>query len=252
MTKRNIGSDARAVLEQLATTDERTTLSVGGHDLPVTSLDKLLWPGLGRRRGATKRDLLRYLTRVSPYLLPHLADRPIFVTRFPDGVTGKSFFQKHWEPAPPFARTVDIHSAHNERDGAYLICENLATLLYLGQMAGLELHAWFSRTPRPRSSARSSTIPTSSSSTWTPTSIRGAKAGAGSRSCTAARSPARAGWRFGSGRSSRAWASSPSSRPRAARASTSTCRSAATSTSTPRARWRGRSPATCSRSGRRT
>ena len=77
MTKRNIGSDARAVLEQLATTDERTTLSVGGHDLPVTSLDKQLWPGLGRRKGATKRDLLRYLTRVSPYLLPHLADRAI-------------------------------------------------------------------------------------------------------------------------------------------------------------------------------
>src|SRR5882724_1601417 len=156
MTKRNIGSDARAVLEQLATTDERTTLSVGGHDLPVTSLDKQLWPGLGRRKGATKRDLLRYLTRVSPYLLPHLADRPIFVTRFPDGVTGKSFFQKHWEPAPPFARTVRIHSAQNERDGAYLICENLATLLWLGQMAGLELHAWFSRVnPEPDAAGRS-------------------------------------------------------------------------------------------------
>ena len=81
-----------------------------GHELSVTSLDKQLWPGAGRRKGATKRDLLRYLTRVSPYLLPHLADRPLFVTRFPDGVTGKSFFQKHWEPAPPFARTVAIHS----------------------------------------------------------------------------------------------------------------------------------------------
>jgi bifunctional non-homologous end joining protein LigD len=156
MTKRRTGSDARAVLEQLATTDERTTLSVDGHDLPVTSLDKQLWPGLGRRKGATKRDLLRYLTRVSPYLLPHLADRPIFVTRFPDGVTGKSFFQKHWEPAPPFARTVRIHSAQNERDGAYLICENLATLLWLGQMAGLELHAWFSRVnPEPDAVGRS-------------------------------------------------------------------------------------------------
>src|SRR6266536_1586619 len=128
MTKRRSTGAARVVLDQLATPEERVTLVVDGHKLEVTSLEKQLWPGAGRRRGATKRDLLRYLTRVSPYLLPHLADRPIFVTRFPDGVTGKSFFQKHWEPAPPFARTVKIHSAQNERDGAYLICENLATL----------------------------------------------------------------------------------------------------------------------------
>jgi bifunctional non-homologous end joining protein LigD len=156
MTKPRSIKGVRAVLAQLTEADDRAMLSVDGHELSVTSLDKALWPGQGRRKGATKRDLLIYLTRVSPLLLPHLADRPLFVTRFPDGVTGKSFFQKHWEPAPPFARTVDIHSAHNERDGAYLICENLATLLYLGQMAGLELHAWFSRTnPAPDAVGRS-------------------------------------------------------------------------------------------------
>jgi bifunctional non-homologous end joining protein LigD len=148
--------DLAAVLAALDGAGDRATLVVDGHELAVTSLDKPLWPGQGRRKGATKRDLLRYLTRVSPYLLPHLADRPLFVTRFPDGVTGKSFFQKHWEPPPPFAQTVEIHSSHNERDGAYLICDNLATLLYLGQMAGLELHAWFSRTnPLPDAPGRS-------------------------------------------------------------------------------------------------
>ncbi len=156
MTKSRLPKGVRPVLDQLDTDEDRATLSVDGFDLPVTSLDKVLWPGQGRRPGATKRDLLRYLTRVSSVMLPHLADRPLFVTRFPDGVTGKSFFQKHWEPAPPFARTVDIHSAQNERDGAYFICENLATLLYLGQMAGLELHAWFSRTnPAPDAVGRS-------------------------------------------------------------------------------------------------
>jgi len=151
-----VPSDIREVLDQLETAGDRAVLAVGGHDVPVTSLDKQLWPGAGRRPGATKRDLLRYFARVSPYLLPHVADRPLFVTRFPDGVTGKSFFQKHWEPAPPFARTVRIHSAQNERDGDYLLCENLATLLWLGQMAGLELHAWFSRVaPGPDSAVRS-------------------------------------------------------------------------------------------------
>ncbi|HUR93309.1 MAG TPA: hypothetical protein VMY76_01915 [Gemmatimonadales bacterium] len=156
MAKRRAKSEARDVLDQLAAPEDRVTLSVDGHDLPVTSLEKPLWPGAGRRKGATKRDLLIYLTRVAPYLLPHLADRPIFVTRFPDGVTGKSFFQKHWEPAPAFARTVRIHSSQNDSDGDYLICENLATLLWLGQMAGLELHAWFSRVnPEPDASGRS-------------------------------------------------------------------------------------------------
>jgi bifunctional non-homologous end joining protein LigD len=156
MTKRRARGDTRDVLDQLATPDERITLSVDGHDLPVTSLEKPLWPGAGRRKGGTKRTLLVYLTRVAPYMLPHLADRPIFVTRFPDGVGGKSFFQKHWEPAPPFARTVRIHSSQNDRDGDYLICENLATLLWLGQMAGLELHAWFSRVnPEPDAAGRS-------------------------------------------------------------------------------------------------
>ena len=154
--KRKSANKAGQVLEQLASAGERTTLVVDGHELPVTSLEKPLWPGAGRRRGATKRDLLRYLARVAPHLLPHLADRPLFVTRFPDGVAGKSFFQKHWEPAPPFARTVRIHSAHNERDGDYLICDNVATLLWLGQMAGLELHAWFSRVnPEPDARGRS-------------------------------------------------------------------------------------------------
>jgi bifunctional non-homologous end joining protein LigD len=143
-----VNAAVRSVLEQLATPKQHTTLSVEGHELPVTSLDKPLWPGAGRRRPLTKRDLLRYFARVSPWMLPHLEDRPVFVTRFPNGVTGKSFYQKHWDAPPRFVRTVAIWSSRNAGDGEYLICENLPTLLWLGQMAGLELHAWYSRTER--------------------------------------------------------------------------------------------------------
>ena len=138
-------SEVGEVLAQLKERKARFELSVGGHTLSVTNLDKVLWPGDGRDTALTKRDLLRYITRVSPWLLPHLAGRPLFVTRYPDGVTGKSFYQKHWEDPPAFARNVSIYSNHNEGDGDYLICENLATLLWLSQMAGLELHPWFSR-----------------------------------------------------------------------------------------------------------
>ena len=140
-----VGTDVGGVLEQLEVRRPKMVLIIEEYELPVTNLDKVLWPGGGRSRPLTKRDLLRYLTRVSPWLLPHLAGRPMFTTRYPDGVTGKSFYQKHWDKPPEFARTVGIYSSHNEGDGEYLICDNLPTLLFLAQMGGLELHPWFSR-----------------------------------------------------------------------------------------------------------
>ena len=138
-------SDVGDLLDQLGVKKPQLTLAVGGHELSVTNLEKTLWPGSGRARPLTKRDYLQYLVRVSTWLLPHLEGRPLFVTRYPNGVTGKSFYQKHWDNPPAFVRTVSIYSSHTEGDGDYLICENLPTLLWLGQMAGLELHPWFSR-----------------------------------------------------------------------------------------------------------
>jgi bifunctional non-homologous end joining protein LigD len=151
-----VGTDVGSVLEQLDARRPKLVLTVDGNELPVTNLDKVLWPAAGRTPPLTKRDLLCYLTRVSPWLLPHLAGRPIFTTRYPDGITGKSFYQKHWDKPPSFARTVSIYSSHREGDGEYLICDNLATLLFLAQMGGLELHPWFSRVdPAPDARGRS-------------------------------------------------------------------------------------------------
>jgi bifunctional non-homologous end joining protein LigD len=144
----------RDVVKQLDAARDRAVLHVDGHDIPVSNLDKALWPAAPARRAFTKRHLLRYLARVSRWMLPHLADRPLFVTRFPGGIGGKSFYQKHWDDPPPFARTVAIYSSHGETDGDYLVCESLPTLLWLGQMASLELHAWYSRTdPEPDATA---------------------------------------------------------------------------------------------------
>jgi bifunctional non-homologous end joining protein LigD len=136
------------VLQQLDVAKQRTVLTVEGQELPVSNLDKPLWPAVGRRKPITKRELLRYLARVSPWMLPHLSGRPIFATRFPNGVEGKSFYQKHWDSPPAFAGTVSIYSSHNDTDGEYLLCDNLPTLLWLGQMGALELHPWFSRVTR--------------------------------------------------------------------------------------------------------
>jgi bifunctional non-homologous end joining protein LigD len=138
-------NEVDSVLEQLGEKKPRLILDVEGYELAIGNLEKVLWPGAGRQRPLTKRAFLQYLVRVSPWLLPHLSGRPLFVTRYPNGVNGKSFYQKHWETPPEFVRTVSIYSSHNEDDGEYLICENLPTLVWLGQMAGLELHPWFSR-----------------------------------------------------------------------------------------------------------
>ncbi len=139
------------VLEQLDNTKDKLILEVEGYRISLANLNKEFWPKLGRRRGLTKRDLLRYYAQVSPYILPHLRDRPLTLTRYPNGITGQHFYQKHWDaPLPAFVDTVRLYSSHNEGDQEYLICNNLPTLLWLGQIGDLELHTWYSRVdPEP-------------------------------------------------------------------------------------------------------
>ena len=131
---------ATAVVKQLRAAGQSAVLDIEGHELPVSSLDKQLWPG------HTKRDLLIYLASVSPWMLPHLDGRPVFVTRWPNGIAGKSFYQKVWENPPRFVKTISIWSSDNGGPRDYLLCANLPTLLWLGQQAALEFHVWFSST----------------------------------------------------------------------------------------------------------
>src|SRR5262249_40246725 len=94
----------------------------------------------------TKRDLIRYFAQVSPYILPHLADRPLTMIRMPEGIHGQRFFQKHWEQErPPFVETITVFSGHKDESHDYLLCNNLPTLLWLAQSGTLEFHVWHSR-----------------------------------------------------------------------------------------------------------
>ena len=139
------------VLEQLDRKADKLLLKVDGHKIPLNNLDKEFWPPLEGRRALTKRDLLVYLARVSPVLLPHMRNRPITLTRYPNGIAGGHFYQKHWEPKlPEFVSTVELYSEQYHEDQDYLICNNLPTLLWLGQLADIELHTWYSRVnPEP-------------------------------------------------------------------------------------------------------
>lgn len=134
---------AQGVIAQLNDADDEATLSIGTHRVPVTNLDKVLWPSA--KPPVTKRLLLCYLAAIAPHMLRHLADRPVFVTRAPHGVDDKRFFQKKFPDAPEFVLSRAVWSSDNDAAIDLLFVDNLATLLWLGQQAALEFHVWFSR-----------------------------------------------------------------------------------------------------------
>ncbi len=139
-------SQAASVLRQLDDPREELRLDVGGHEIPVTNLEKPLWPEHETQRAVTKRDLLRYLATVAPLMLPHLRDRLITLTRYPNGIDDLHFYQKHSEAPPPeYVETVPVHSEGAGGDRDFLLCNNLPTLLWLGQLANLEFHATMAR-----------------------------------------------------------------------------------------------------------
>ena len=103
----------------------------------VTRPDKLLWPALG----VTKRDYVDYLDAVAGRMLPWLRNRPLTLVRAPDGVGGKRYFQKDTPShAPSWIPTVTIEAPSASRDVAYTVCNDAATLAWLGNQAALEFH----------------------------------------------------------------------------------------------------------------
>jgi len=140
--------DIGAILRQLDSTKSSLTLAVGKHQIRLTHLDRVYWPADAalKQPALTKRDLLRYFAQVSPFMLPHLADRPLTMIRMPEGIQGERFYQKHWsQELPSFAQTITVFSDHKDESHEYLLCNNLPTLLWLAQSGTLEFHVWHSR-----------------------------------------------------------------------------------------------------------
>ncbi len=141
-------AEVEEVLEQLRGQKASLALRVGKHEIRLTHLDRVYWPASRplKQPALTKRDLLRYFAEVSPYMLPHLADRPLTMIRMPDGIDGQRFFQKHWrEERPAFVEAMTVFSGHKDESHEYLLCNNLPTLLWLAQSGTLEFHVWHSR-----------------------------------------------------------------------------------------------------------
>jgi bifunctional non-homologous end joining protein LigD len=131
----------------------------------LTNLDKVLWPASPRigTPAYTRRDFIRYLLHAGPYMLPHLEDRPLTLIRMPYGVGGRRFVQFHWEQKlPEFVRTISIYSEKQRVAEEFLLCNNLATLLWLAHVGTLEIHVWHSRASTSPDAPHASTDYTSS------------------------------------------------------------------------------------------
>jgi bifunctional non-homologous end joining protein LigD len=137
--------DIGSIVKQLDKLANKGTLLVGSHKVALTQLDKILWPAHKRHKPLTKRDLLRYLVTASPLLLPYLRNRPLTLIRMPDGIAGEAFFQKHLDQAlPSFMRTLVVPSKGRDAGKPLILCNDLASLIWLGNLGTLEFHVWHS------------------------------------------------------------------------------------------------------------
>ena len=117
-----------------------TTVEVAGRQLKLTNLHKVLYPATG----TTKAEVIDYYTRIADVLLPHLADRPLTVVRFPEGVGGQGFFSKnapaHRPDWVPVATLPSPGSTKNRPTVSYLVADEQPTLVWLANLAALEMH----------------------------------------------------------------------------------------------------------------
>jgi bifunctional non-homologous end joining protein LigD len=114
----------------------RVQVDVEGRTLSLSNLDKVLYPAVG----FTKGQVIDYYTRVAPAVLPHLRDRPLTLKRYPNGVEGEYFYEKRCPAhAPEWVRSEQVGKIR------YVVCDDLATLAWLANLADLELHPSLSK-----------------------------------------------------------------------------------------------------------
>jgi bifunctional non-homologous end joining protein LigD len=117
-------------------------LEIGSHTVELSHLDKVLFPD----DGITKGDLIDYYQRIANIMLPHLAEHPLSMQRFPNGIKAESFYQKETpDYFPDWIRRVSIEVKEDQRRQSQVVCDNVETLIYLANQACITLHPWLSR-----------------------------------------------------------------------------------------------------------
>lgn len=111
-------------------------------ELELTNLDKIYWP----KDKITKGDLINYYRAIAPTMLPYLKDRLQSMNRFPNGITGKNFYQKNVDnEVPTFVRTEEVQLEDEDRSITSIVCDNVETLLYMANLGCIEINTWNSR-----------------------------------------------------------------------------------------------------------
>src|SRR5688572_86701 len=115
---------------------------------PFSNLNKIFWGKTTNHPQLTKKDLIEYYDKISRHILPYLKDRPLSLSRYPDGIKGKSFYHKNWnqDNKPTYVQTVKVYS--DSREGNiinYIVCNNKESLLWLANLGCIEVHPWYSR-----------------------------------------------------------------------------------------------------------
>ena len=114
-----------------------TIVDVAGRSLKLTNLDKVLYPATG----FTKGQVVDYAVRIAPVLIPHLAGRPLTMKRYPGGVNEEFFFEKNApKHRPDWVKTTPVWSEGNNRTMYYLLANDLPTLVWIANLASIELH----------------------------------------------------------------------------------------------------------------
>jgi bifunctional non-homologous end joining protein LigD len=124
---------------------QESVIEVEGRHLKLSKLEKVLYPQVG----FTKGQVIDYYVRIAPVLLPHLSGRPLTLKRYPEGVNGLFFYEKNCPKyRPDWIKTAKVWSEGNNRYMYYCVVEDVATLVWLANLADLELHTSLARAPQ--------------------------------------------------------------------------------------------------------
>ena len=125
---------------------KKQSVKVGGRSVEISNLEKLMYPG----HRFTKAKVIDYYIRIAPYLLPHLKNRPVTMKRFPEGVFGEFFYEKDAPNfTPSWVKTFPVpRRVSGQTDIRYILINDLPTLVWVANLANLEIHPFLHRAPK--------------------------------------------------------------------------------------------------------
>ena len=122
---------------------KKSSVIIGTHEVTISNSGKIFW----KEEIITKGELIEYYQEICPIILPYIKNRPQSLHRFPDGISGKSFYQKDVSHLnlPKWIKTKNIHASSSEKSTKYLVCDNCESVIYMINLGCIEIHPWSSK-----------------------------------------------------------------------------------------------------------